>query len=276
MGSVLGIHGIAQQQLGRLQLERTWLPAMCDGIERATGEIGLLSSEFRIAFYGDLFLPPAGADKSRIIENLSRHEEAFLDEAVSELEGHLTAAQETAKMRLPSVIPRAIARLDALIGAEASAILEFGDLVQVRRYLLDPGLKAKAEHRVDAAASDGINVLVGHSLGSVVALEYLRTRPEFQVDLFLTLGSPLAFRCVRSLLPDPAFALNDLPDNIGRWVNVYDPRDIVACKAPLSRLWRAVEDLPVNNGSSPHDVARYLAKKESGGVIARAMGLEVE
>ena len=57
---------------------------------------------------------------------------------------------------------------------------------------------------------------------------------------------------------------------IGRWVNVRDPRDPVACAGDLARLWPGVQDRHVDNEGDAHSVARYLSKVETGSAILDA------
>lgn len=94
-----------------------------------------------------------------------------------------------------------------------------GELRQVRRYLLDPDLKTKADARVAEMVTENCRILIGHSLGSVVAFEFLRQHPERRLNLLITLGSPLGLRTIRHLMPDPEFgAAEGVPANVGAWV----------------------------------------------------------
>ena len=94
-------------------------------------------------------------------------------------------------------------------------MLFLGELKQVRRYLLDPAIKAEADDRAEKVIAQGAKVVIGHSLGSVVAFEFVRQHPDYPVDLLLTLGSPLGLRTVRALMPDPAYGDYRMPLNIG-------------------------------------------------------------
>jgi hypothetical protein len=85
--------------------------------------------------------------------------------------------------------------------------------------------------------------------------------------MFLTVGSPLGLRMVRSRLSHAPFGASR---NVGRWVNVRDPRDPVTCAGDLVRLWPGVFDRHVDNGGDAHSVARYLSKVEAGSAILDA------
>jgi pimeloyl-ACP methyl ester carboxylesterase len=177
------------------------------------------------------------------------------------------------KARSPRVAQWGLASLDGVFGSPAAAQVFVGELRQVRRYLREPSLKAAADARVASAIGADTRVLVGHSLGSVVAFEYLRQQPQQVIDLLVTVGSPLALRTIRSMMPDPQHGSESgLPGGAQRWVNVWDRHDPVACAGGLRRFWSGVEDDDtLDNGREPHSVGHYLAKAQTGRPIAQAV-----
>ncbi|MDT0353377.1 alpha/beta fold hydrolase domain-containing protein [Pseudonocardia charpentierae] len=281
---VVGVHGVAQQQLGRRQLLRAWGPALTDGLELAFGR-PVVEPSFDLAFYGNLFLPPSepgqkggSTEPHEVLADLSDAEmDELLDVAREAVTPEELAAAEAgppkkAYVRVPKPLQAVLRALDARFGA-AAGVLYLGVLRQVRHYLVLPDLKAEVDGIVDRATTPTCRVLIGHSLGSVVALEYLRRHPEHRLDLFLTLGSPLGLRMVRSRLPDPlpgADTSAGVPGNVARWINVRDPRDPVACAGDLVRLWPGVQDRHVDNEADAHNVSRYLSKVETGSAILGA------
>ncbi|KUJ68504.1 hypothetical protein ACZ90_18110 [Streptomyces albus subsp. albus] len=268
--TIIGIHGVGQQQLGRHQLEAQWGPALQDGLERASGRLLDVAPAFRLAYYGDLFASRSdrpgrkGAAEVELSEEESADLMPALREAVTDQELAVAeAAPAKAYTRVPRSLQVVLRALDRRYGQHAGA-LYLGNLRQVRRYLREPELKDAVDARVRQAVGAGVRVLVGHSLGSVVGFEYLRRHPERELDVFLTLGSPLGLRMVRHLMPDPLHQ----PKNVAAWANLRDPRDPVACAGELSALWAGVRDLaPVDNGSDAHSAARYLGKREAGQVL---------
>ena len=71
-------------------------------------------------------------------------------------------------------------------------------------------------------------VVIGHSLGSVVAYNVLCDRaaaPPY--PRYITVGSPLGIRAIQRHLTSPLRS----PACVTRWFNAYDPRDIVALRA---------------------------------------------
>jgi alpha-beta hydrolase superfamily lysophospholipase len=145
----------------------------------------------------------------------------------------------------------------------------------VTRYLSDELVRAQAQHRVLRVVADDTRIIIGHSLGSVVAYESAR-RLSTPLSLLLTLGSPLGLRTIVTdrLRPPPSF-----PSHVRRWVNAAADDDIDAAEPDLRSLF--THDMPdssdftsirVDNGSDPHDPAHYLGKIAVGRVIAEALG----
>lgn len=276
---LVGVHGIAQHQVGRHQLQAPWARALADGMERSAGRRVTVPA-FDIAFYGDLFLPaPAGGGA----KGSDRHNDAEWDDVtdaeISDLvaaagevlsEDELAAAQvgpDKGLGRVPLPLQAMVTAMDRRWGTRAGALF-VGELRQVRRYLLDPDLKTKADARVADTVTEECRILIGHSLGSVVAFEFLRQHPERGLDLLITLGSPLGLRAIRHLMPDLEFgAAEGIPANVGAWVNLRDPRDPVACAGSLTTWWPGIRDGIVDNQKSAHSVERYLSKKETGNAV---------
>jgi hypothetical protein len=277
---IVGVHGVGQQQLGRHQLVRQWTPALLDGLERARGQ-RVLRASVDVAYFGDLFLtsPDGPANKTggseptdQWWEALEPDEREDLDDALAEaLHSVEPCDQPPAPDKARTRVPGALRMMDRYFGPSAG-VLYAGALRQVRRYLTDPRLKAEVDAAVQAGVTAGCRVVVAHSLGSVVAFEYLRRNPGRRLDALVTLGSPLGLRMVRRLMPDPAYGAPGIPAGVATWVNIRDRRDPVACAGPLSRWWAGVDDRPpVDNGTDAHSVTRYLAKRETGQAILAAV-----
>ena len=86
----------------------------------------------------------------------------------------------------------------------------------------------------------------------------------------LTPGPP---RGVPALLPrlDPPVRHppGEWPGGVTRWVNIADARDVVALEKRLARVFGdRVEDIPVQNGATMHDVKPYLTSRQAGEVLA--------
>jgi hypothetical protein len=276
---LVGVHGIAQQQLGRHQLQAPWARALADGMERSAGR-PISVPALDVAFYGDLFLSaPVGggakgfdSDGGAAWDDVTDAEINDLIAAAGEVlsEDDLSAAARDAPRkgfgRVPLSLQAMVAGLDRRFGAHAS-VLFVGELRQVRRYLLDPELKTEVEARVAETVGEECRILIGHSLGSVVAFEFLRQHPERRLDQLITLGSPLGLRAIRHLMPDPEFGSEGVPGSVDAWVNLRDLRDPVACAGSLAGWWPGIREGIVDNQKSAHSAERYLSKKETGDAV---------
>jgi hypothetical protein len=273
---IVGVHGIAQEQFGRRQLLRDWSAALNDGIEAAIGRQPA-EEHLDIGFYGDLFLD-GGPVRSISAKGAggafvppSEPDLDFLESAAQEIFSPQVLAEEPETKGPPGLPPRllrVVAAFDRHLDQRAGRLF-VGVLQQVRRYLTEPDLQAAVHTRLVAAMTEQTRVLVAHSLGSVVALEHLRRHPGIRVDHLVTIGSPLALRAIRDLLANPDFGTGSTgPPNVGRWVNLRDPRDPVALAGGLGRYWPTViDDDTVRNGRAPHAATHYLGKRQTGNAV---------
>ena len=272
---VLGLHGIGQQQSGRNQMLPDWQAGLNDGVERARGRDWPKPS-LDLAYYGDLFLAAAdtkggaAANLESPDEDLMSFFERVQDEVVDPDEP-LPAETLGRKKGLSPSVTRLGAWLERRFGV-AGKLLFYGDLVQVRRFQRDDELADAVLDRLREVLPDGPRVLVGHSLGSIVAYEALCTIPDHGVRTLVTLGSPLGLRSIREALRFPALGrIPALPPGVHRWVNVYDRGDPVSLAGGLGTYWPEVDDATVDNGKNSHAVLRYLGKKVTGETVAGAL-----
>src|SRR5689334_19042079 len=88
---MVGVHGVAQQQLGRKQLLRDWAPALADGLALAFGQ-PVADPPLDLAFYGNVFLPRSGA-ATKGIESLTT-DESLAELSEAEMADLLDVARE--------------------------------------------------------------------------------------------------------------------------------------------------------------------------------------
>lgn len=138
--------------------------------------------------------------------------------------------------------------------------------------------RAQAQRIVaHAIATNEPRVVIAHSLGSVVAWESLWAHPpRTPIDLFLTIGSPLALPQVvyDRLTPSPSQGLRGRPPGVRRWVNVADPGDLIAIPHPLSKYFDgiAAEFETAIGVFDFHRVKGYLACPTTGALVNSALG----
>jgi hypothetical protein len=136
-----------------------------------------------------------------------------------------------------------------------------GVAVTVRHLVADALLDAWRNHRRV--------LLVGHSLGSVIAYDVLwelshRFAEPGRVDLFLTLGSPLGLSFVQDrLLGAREEGRRRYPSNIRRWLNLAAVGEMTALDRPLAGTWGAMVDLGLLEGISDRmDLQTYFRGAE--------------
>jgi hypothetical protein len=286
---IVGVHGIAQQYRSGPELTRGWLDALRGGLEvagfRAKAD-GLAETDMRVAFFGDLFRPlgaMAGGEPPYTPADVKTGPERDL------LESWYQAAVE----QDPSLGPppgamgpgrvAAQAMLDRLLRSRTFARVAqrgfIGSLKQVTAFLATPNVKEQVLQRVADEVTPDTRVIVGHSLGSVVVYEYMARCSPPQVELLVTLGSPLGIPNLvfERLTPAPAGGVGVWPGRVARWVNAADPNDVVALRKQLGTLFSApgggagVEDHLVDNGDEPHAISRYLNAESTGAAMGTVL-----
>lgn len=279
MARIVAVHGIGQQVLGKEALLKDWWPALQDGLGRSVGP-RVTRGDLAMAFYGDVFRPQA--------RTLAVGEPPYTAADVSPgLEEELLMAwwAEAARSDPAVVAPDAdgtLARTPRSVQAALRALSRsrffsaivlrsmVADLKQVSAYLTDPRVREAVRARVTGAIDSDTQVVVGHSLGSVVGYEALCTLPDHGVRALVTLGSPLG-------IPMVFERLQPLP---GRWpggeqlvwTNLADDGDVVALVKDLrGRFGERVHGLVVHNGAHAHDVVPYLTDQATGTAISRGL-----
>lgn len=289
---IVAIHGIANQFEGSETIRQAWLPALNSGLQEA-GFPPVDPSDFVPIFFGGIFRPKGtrGSDTSLSSEDQEWLQPMLLEltlEAVRLSEQNrgidnpdhespgIQSPDEGSRSRAPRSVQALLRQLSKSRFFKALHPERFllADLLQVRRFLHEPLIKETILKQVDEKVGPGTRVILGHSLGSVVGYEALCRNPGWQIDTFVSLGSPLGIRNLvfDALTPRPQDGRGVRP-NVKRWVNIADAGDIVALQKDLSACFDNVEDARVYNGWASHDVRRYLTAPETGAAIGRALSL---
>jgi hypothetical protein len=288
---VVCVHGIGKQLAGDQSLLAEWLPALRDGLTRANAGGELQDTHVGMAFYGDLYRPPG---QLLTVGDPHYRAEDVQDGIESDL---LLAWWRAAADTDPQVVPpgadtlagapgsvqaalRAISRSRFFAGLALRALLF--DLKQVARYLTDPELRSAARTRVTALIDPDTQVVIGHSLGSVIAYEALHILHSnsahgagHQVRALVTLGSPLGIQNLifERLQPPPTGGHGAWPGGPGlAWTNIADISDVVALVKDLRPLFgRQIASGLVDNGPHAHDARAYLTDRLTGTAIAAGL-----
>ena len=121
---------------------------------------------------------------------------------------------------------------------------------------------------LDAIPDDCELVIIGYSLGSVVAADLLYHLPKScNVRLLVTMGSPIALKEISSHLRR---VRSSFPFEItGPWLNLVGRADLVAAGRGISRIFPEVLDVYVDTGwTSAHEPDKYLSQS----ALVRAFG----
>lgn len=129
--------------------------------------------------------------------------------------------------------------------------------------------------------------LIAHSMGSIIAFDILTfALPNYKVDTFVTIGSPLGIPFVRSKI---AKEQNEVlhsgyklktPPAVNRWYNFSDLEDVVAINYSLkddfdenNKGVKAIDfivdnDYEINKEKNPHKSFGYLRTKEFSNILS--------
>jgi len=129
-------------------------------------------------------------------------------------------------------------------------------------------------------------IVIGHSQGSMIAYDVLSSLPadQYQIDLFITIGSPLGLREAQDQLEKLTGQKSlAVPACVKRWVNVADPIDPVAADKRLAGDYVAtngvgVEDFVqwnIDSPRDPHSGTGYLRLSEVRGPVNAAIDREL-
>ena len=256
MRQLVFIHGRAQEHKDSIALKKEWLDAFREGLEKSGLDLPIPEPDVRFPYYGQtLFDLLAGLSPEQAAKIIIRGTDAQEGEQLPEEERRLIEAVLEEVLRQEGITQEQIA---AEIGGEVvqrgplnwgwvQAILKVIDrhvpggsgtsialfTHDAYQYITNTRIRRLINEGVRQAITPGVpTVVVGHSLGSVVAYNLLQkegAQRGWEVPLFVTLGSPLGITKMKEML-----APIEHPACVGTWFNAMDERDVVALY-PLNR-----------------------------------------
>ncbi|WP_425844438.1 hypothetical protein [Agrococcus sp. TSP3-2-1] len=269
------IHGRQQQGLNAEEEKAKWLRALHDGMDAIGVSMPLREDDVRFAYYGDALdrLQHGRPGVEVIIRGEASVEEleaAFSAPLLEQWADSLSHGAFSSEVRDESLernvlghprVRRVLQWLNDNWSIAGAASL-YWLTRDVYLYLNSARVQRAIDQGVEAAlARTEPMVVVGHSLGSVVAhsvVSRLQPADGWQVPLLVTLGSPLAIRAVRESLASPVY-----PPVVSEWLNAFDARDVVALH-PLTQQTFPTDRVihnhdGVDNASADHHaVDKYL------------------
>ncbi|UYN84433.1 MAG: hypothetical protein KIT89_04375 [Microcella sp.] len=285
------VHGRKQARKIPLNEKRAWIDMVEQGLRHNGYSVTINENDVRFAYYGNALESQArGLPESEVIvlndgEVLSDEtvvppdEEEFaiavLKDVADELgvDYRIALAPDAEFGELGFRNNPILRRLLQLLNEHAPTLgiaSLFWATRDVYAYATDPEFQRRLDAAVATAMSaDDSNIVVAHSLGSVVALSTLlagESQHNWSVPLFLTLGSPLGVTAIHDRLRNRRY-----PRSVARWLNAFDERDVVSL-TPLDD-----SDFPPggienhhqvqNTSDDHHGVAEYLQDP----VVAKAL-----
>ncbi|MBY6706225.1 hypothetical protein HQ308_05365 [Rhodococcus sp. BP-241] len=141
------------------------------------------------------------------------------------------------------------------------------DLPQVKRYMQEEGTRAAILRSIlDNLPATGDILLIGHSLGSVVAIDLLdNLHPGIRVRRFITIGSPASSQALHE---NSDRLLKKFPyQRVDDWTNFLDTRDVVTGGRGLASTFPGAQDFTVDVGGQ-HGAGVYLGHPSVSGIVA--------
>ena len=283
MSRIVAVHGIAQQYKGPSILHQEWFAPLCDGISLAGGKPPA-SEDLTCIFYGEYFRPKGTTslelpyDTDDVTESYEQDLLVAWWRGAAEIEPEqVSFSKQYMTGRTSQVVQHA---LEALSHSKFFAGLTerafVFNLKQVSAYFHDDTFRNIALRQIEKAITDDTRVLIGHSLGSVIAYEALCAHRSWPITTLITLGSPLGIRNLifDQLRPPPVSGSGVWPgEAVSQWFNIADSGDVVALVKDLRPLFGSrVENFLVHNGVTAHSASPYLTARETGRAIISGLG----
>lgn len=286
MVNVLIVHGRSRPLFGPVEMREQWLVALHSAFSGAEISVPFTDDDVKLPWYGETLTQLVGgvsrgeAERVSLSGDIPHDERAFVLAVVQQVAEAYGFTQEQlaavsasgdvdASRSSWGYVRTVLAAVDRYVPGMSGATVAF-----VARecfgYLTDGRLRQMIDDGVAGVIAPGVpTVVLGHSLGAVIAYHVLRSHPDsssWEVPLLLTLGAPLAWRPVIQALG--RLETPRVPGCVASWVNARDPLDAVAIGGSLSGavlpvgpgLPVVVEDEGiVNPDDGRHAIEYYLA-----------------
>lgn len=292
------VHGRSQQGKDPGALKAEWLDALGEGLAKSGLTLPIDEQDVRFPFYGDTLddlvrgrTPDEAArvlvrgndtddDQQRFMREVLdeiRKQNGITEDQLAEVAGQEVITKGPLNWEWLQAILQAVDR-HVPFGSGTSLALTTHDVYQ---YLRTTRIGDTVDAGVRAAMTPGTEtVVVGHSLGSVVAYRILRSEGSAQgwsVPLLVTVGSPLAVTEIRRQLKSDATLR--VPECVSRWHNAMDDRDVVSLYPLTPEHFPIDPDEPAienrtdvrNRTTNRHGIAGYLDNRDVARLIHDAL-----
>ena len=252
---VLLVHGRGMLDRDTAATRKSWVDALSSGAATINGQRLYSERDVRVVWYADV-LDPRSASGCEYKAGDARARRASSDPELREV----------------------LSTAGSILGAITAIVDDSGAAGQLRAlsadaaFLTDARKRCAAEQRLaealDRARNDGRPViLVAHSLGAVVAYDYLSARADSGlVERFITIGSLVGSPDLRRLLVggDASDSLTR-PASVKSWINIRNENDWFAAPITVGKdiLTPGPSDEP-----DPHEMVGYLRGNATNAEVA--------
>jgi pimeloyl-ACP methyl ester carboxylesterase len=252
---ILFVHGRGMIGRDTAGLRSLWLDGLNAGAKAVSRQSLIADRDVRLVWYADVLEPQS-------------MERCSYDAADPRARRDATGDPDLKSF--VSIVGNVLGALTTLVSDKESAA-ELRSLSGDAAFLTDSHKRCAAEQRladaIDRAARDGRPVIiVAHSLGSLVAYDYLSSRRDSGVvQGVVSIGSPLGSSELRHLLigGDSTESFG-LPRSVRAWINVRAAADPFAM--PLS-FGRDVVSTTAAGEPDSHEMIGYLRSSAAAGAI---------
>jgi hypothetical protein len=283
---VVLVHGRAQEGKDSVVLKHEWLSYLQDGLKRTGLSVELADSQFRMPYYGDTLVQMtdgvSAKDAPKVIVRGAMNGDIGYRSFAEAFVRDIQSSHALADIEMPPGNATARGMLNWSWVQDCLRVLDqrsstVSDLSvsqftkDVYAYLTNPEISEFMDMGVIEAIGDSSDpIIVSHSLGTVIAYNVLKKRPDINVPLFVTLGSPLGVGAIKRRIAPILY-----PAGVARWINAYDTMDVVSLFPLDSNFITAPlienDDNVKNSTENRHGISGYLTHAPVAEAIFRAM-----
>ena len=257
---IVCLHGMNQQQHTAASLHAYWYALLQHHLLTHHPNIHLSAYVFRVPFYANLITKHHIANQFNLGEftaksHLHSHRHTFLDFRLFKAN---PIWQHWYDLSHDYLIKELLQLLDHFPHLDRTLMHHF--LIEAYLYLSDTQFIADVHHKINAAISPSQpTLIIAHSLGTVIAYNLLRQHPEYHIQGFISLASPLIFKIIQAKIIHPIQRPACL---LGDWLNFYSPHDFLSA-FPLAKTPFTFEPMIKNHAidttlAHPHQLKHYL------------------
>ena len=258
---VLLVHGRGMSDRDTAATRKMWQQALASGARTLTSEALIGDRDVRVVWYADVLDPRSAAS---------------CEYAAGDPRARRARAGDADFRSFLGMMGGILGVVSSLVD-QSETTSQLRALASDAAFVSDPGKRCASEQRlgaeIDRAKAEGRPiVIVAHSLGAVVAYDYLSARRDSLpiVDRFVTMGSMVGYPELRSLLIGGGGSADDSlsrPRGVKAWINLRNGQDVLAAPLPVGR---DVITSPPADEPDPHELMGYLRSSSAAREVLNA------